>query len=56
MIADHFGWHWVFITFIAMGLVGALIFATMWGAPRDGYERSRKFTEALVAEHENSNV
>lgn len=45
MIADHFGWRAVFITFICVGIVGALIFLAMWTAPRDGYERSRKFTE-----------
>ena len=55
-IADLYGWHWVFVTFIAFGAVGALIFASMWGAPRDGYERSRKFTEALIEEHEKSNA
>lgn len=55
-IADLFGWHWVFITFIAFGVVGALIFASMWGAPRDGYERSRKFTDALLAENEKNNA
>lgn len=55
-IADLFGWHWVFVTFIAFGVVGALIFASMWNAPRDGYERSRKFTDALVAEQEKKNA
>ena len=53
-IADLYGWHWVFVTFIAFGVVGAFIFASMWGAPRDGYERSRKFTEALLEEHKNA--
>ena len=42
------------MTFIIFGAIGALIFASMWGAPRDGYERSRKFTDALVAEHEKN--
>ena len=45
LIADNFGWKWVFITFIAVGLVGAVIFLCMWNAPRDGYERAREFTE-----------
>ena len=35
----------VFITFLCVGVVGAIIFLLMWTAPRDGYERSRKFTE-----------
>lgn len=43
LIADHFGWNMVFFTFIGVGLIGAVIFFTMWGAPRDGYERSQKF-------------
>lgn len=46
-IADHFGWASVFITFIAVGCVGAVVFALMWKAPRDGYERSQKFTASL---------
>ena len=50
-IADLSGWHWVFVTFIAFGVVGAIVFASMWGAPRDGYERSRKFTDALLKEN-----
>lgn len=54
VIADNFGWTWVFITFIIVGLIGALIFFFMWNAPRDGYERSRKFTEQFLAEHKSS--
>ena len=45
LIADHFGWKAVFLTFIAAGIVGTLIFVGMWKAPRDGYARSREFTE-----------
>ena len=48
-IADHFGWTAVFITFICAGLVGAVIFLCMWKAPRDGYERSKKFTASLLS-------
>lgn len=51
-IADHFGWNSVFVTFIIVGLVGVVVFATMWGAPRDGYERSRKFTEKFLREND----
>jgi len=46
-IADDFGWNWVFIMFIAVGIIGSLIFLTMWKAPRDGYERAQKYTESL---------
>ncbi|MGM9752787.1 MAG: MFS transporter [Candidatus Cryptobacteroides sp.] len=48
LIADHLGWKAVFITFIIVGIIGALIFLFMWKAPRDGYERSRKFTQQLL--------
>lgn len=41
LIADNFGWSWVFVTFIFVGIVGAAVFAVMWNAPRDGYERAR---------------
>ncbi len=44
IIADHFGWTMVFITFIVVGLIGTLIFLFMWNAPRDGYARARAFT------------
>lgn len=47
LIADHLGWNWVFISFIAVGVIGALVFALMWSAPRDGYKRAQEFTESL---------
>lgn len=50
LIADHLGWSSVFITFIIVGSIGAVIFLCMWNAPRDGYERSREFTEQLLEE------
>ncbi len=49
-IADHFGWKSVFITFLVVGSIGAIVFLLMWKAPRDGYERSRKFTGDLLGE------
>ena len=52
LIADNFGWTWVFLAFIAIGIVGTVIFATMWKAPRDGYERAREFTEKLASDDE----
>lgn len=45
LLADNFGWSVVFIAFVGVGLIGVLLFASMWNAPRDGYERARKFTE-----------
>lgn len=47
LVADHFGWTWVFITFIAVGLIGVALFLCMWKAPRDGYKRSQEFTSKL---------
>lgn len=54
LIADHLGWKSVFITFIAVGIVGAVVFLLMWRAPRDGYERSREFTHKLL-DNQNEN-
>lgn len=47
IIADSFGWRTVFITFIIIGVIGATIFAIMWKAPRDGYDRAREFTSKM---------
>jgi len=47
-IADNFGWNWVFMMFIAMGIIGSIIFVTMWRAPRDGYDRAQKYTQSLM--------
>lgn len=46
VIADKLGWQWVFFTFIFVGIIGSVIFAIMWKAPRDGYERAQKFSES----------
>ena len=39
-LADKFGWDYVFICVIAMAIVGMLIFMTVWGAGRDGYDKA----------------
>lgn len=52
LIADNFGWNAVFLTFIAVGIVGVLIFVSMWKAPRDGYGRSQEFTSKLLEKTE----
>lgn len=44
IIADKLGWDAVFLSFIIVGIVGTLIFASMWAAPRDGYDRAQEFT------------
>ena len=33
-----------------MGIIGVLIFLSMWKAPRDGYARAQEFTASLVNE------
>lgn len=37
ILVDHFGWNYVFLGMIAMAVVGAVVFLTMWNARRDGY-------------------
>ncbi len=39
-IADNFGWSYVFIGVIAMAAVGVLVFLSIWGAKRDGYDKA----------------
>ena len=41
-LADKYGWNYVFIGVIAMAVVGVLVFLTIWGARRDGYETANK--------------
>ena len=43
IIADTYGWNTVFYLIIGVGILGAVTFATMWLAPRDGYARSQAF-------------
>ena len=38
------------MTFIFVGIIGVLIFLSMWKAPRDGYARAQAFTASLVGE------
>lgn len=47
IIADKLGWNWVFYLIIAVGVLGAITFVSMWAAPRDGYERSNKYYASL---------
>lgn len=54
LIADNFGWRWVFIAFICVGVLGAVVFATMWFAPRDGYARAQEFTSKLSENEQQS--
>lgn len=49
IVADRWGWNMVFYIIIAVGILGALTFISMWMAPRDGYARSNKFYEEQEA-------
>ena len=42
LLADAYGWNTVFYVIVAVGALGAIVFATMWKAPRDGYERAKE--------------
>jgi len=42
VLVDHFGWNYVFIGMIAMAVVGALVFLSIWKARRDGYEKANQ--------------
>ena len=39
-LADKFGWNYVFVSVIAMAVIGILIFVAIWGAKRDGYDKA----------------
>ena len=39
-LADNFGWNYVFIGVLAMAVVGVLVFVSIWGAKRDGYDKA----------------
>jgi OPA family glycerol-3-phosphate transporter-like MFS transporter/OPA family sugar phosphate sensor protein UhpC-like MFS transporter len=39
-LADNYGWDYVFISVIAMAIIGILVFVAIWGAKRDGYDKA----------------
>ena len=39
-LADNYGWNYVFVSVIAMAVIGILIFMAIWGAKRDGYDKA----------------
>jgi len=51
-IADNFGWNWVFVTFVTVGVIGSFLFLLMWKAPHDGYERAREFTAKMMEKND----
>ncbi len=42
VLVDYFGWNYVFVGMIAMAVVGALVFLSIWKARRDGYEKANQ--------------
>ena len=42
LLADKYGWNYVFIGVIAMAIIGVVVFLTIWGAHRDGYEKANE--------------
>ena len=50
-LADRFGWNSVFEVAIGFGIAGALIIATMWKAPADGYGKAEKLLEQIKEEN-----
>ena len=51
-LADKFGWNSVFEVAIALGIVGVILFAIVWKAPADGYEKADKLLEEVKKEYE----
>ena len=39
-LADNYGWDYVFVSVIAMAIIGILVFVAIWGAKRDGYDKA----------------
>lgn len=46
-LADNYGWNSVFLVAVIFGIIGALIIATLWNAPADGYEKAEKVLQEL---------
>lgn len=51
-LADRFGWNSVFEVAVGFGIAGALIIATMWNAPADGYAKAGRLMEEVEKELE----
>lgn len=46
-LADNYGWNSVFLVAIIFGIIGALVIATLWNAPADGYEKAEKVLQEV---------
>ena len=40
ILADKLGWNSVFEVTIAIGILGVILFATIWNAPANGYAKA----------------
>ena len=49
LLAHQFGWNTVFLTAIVFGILGALVIATAWNAPADGYAKADALLKRLRA-------
>ena len=50
LIADKMGWNSVFEVTIAIGIIGVILFATIWKAPANGYAKADALLEELKEE------
>lgn len=46
-LADHYGWNSVFLVAVIFGVIGALVIATLWKAPADGYAKAEKVMKEI---------
>lgn len=46
-LADHYGWNSVFLVAVIFGVIGALVIATLWKAPADGYPKAEKVMKEI---------
>ena len=51
LIAHKFGWNTVFLTAIIFGIIGAIVIATIWNAPADGYAKADAIIKRLKEEN-----
>lgn len=53
-LAHKYGWNSVFEVAIAFGIVGTALYAVIWKAPADGYEKANKILAEVREEYEKS--
>ncbi len=50
ILADKLGWNSVFEVTIAIGILGVILFATIWNAPANGYAKAEPILAELKSE------